>query len=177
LDIPVLVFFHLPQVPDESSSTLKDIIDVIFWKRWAAGQDRILNFAVAIGRNDVQRVRQMLAEGMNPNQLFSQNGERPLHTAAGSADREMIVCLVAAGADPLVGIRLTPVSILSPSGYAKLMRRVDNADYLISIENERRERLVASGQEPPVFSNKVESLCQRLRCSPPTKLLKYPSLP
>lgn len=78
-----------------------NVIDAIFWKDAAARKKRMRKFDCAVADDDIDLVRQMLAGGMDPNQvLTASNGERPLHVAAAFAGREMIDCLLQAGAGP-----------------------------------------------------------------------------
>jgi hypothetical protein len=143
---------------------LRKTLDAIFWKRAAARQDRIEFFFAAISKDDVNTVRAQLADGMNPNHLFHHNGERPLHVAAGFAGLEMIDCLIGAGAEPLVGIRVQ-ASLLAPSGYAGMMRKTANEEHLRKIEHQCRQQMIAQGLVPPVFSEKVALSCRSSRCT------------
>lgn len=153
--------------------SLRKVVDGIFWKRAVKRIERARNFVVAISHNDVERVRQMLAEGIDPNQVFNpRDGERPLHIAAGWAGPEMIDILVAAGADPLVGRRVA-LSSLAPSGFARLMNRPANADYLEKIEEKYRQSMIAAGKSPTTFDKEVRTLCQ-LRRSLRTTLSRPP---
>jgi hypothetical protein len=116
----------------------------------------VRQFAAAVGDNKTQLVRQMLAEGMDTNQILTpSNGERALHLAAAWGRREMIDCLLDAGADPIVYRKLNSFTTLLPSGMADLVGYTENAKYLRDIEH--RAQLLASGRLAKVQYPGVQS--------------------
>jgi len=150
---------------------LQHMVDAIFWKRAWKRQCRINDFWAAIHQNNIAGVRQMLAAGMDPNQVFQAdgrpNGERPLHVAAASPTTgyEIIDALIAAGANPLFCIHQPCLADLSPSGFAQLMRHAEKASYLKKIEDEHIQRIIASGRKPPIISQEPTLLGPWRQCS------------
>ena len=84
---------------------------------WAQPEEDELKYPLlyAAGEGDAERVRELLAQGADPNKELSPHGETPLHTAAIKGDPTVTSLLLNAGAvvdartPPGGGISMTPL--------------------------------------------------------------------
>ena len=140
----------------ETEPTIQGDVEFYTWEEVYASGDLEWAWAIAVDHGDAEKVRRLLAEGVDPDTPLSDEPDyhpTALHSAARLGHSEVVRILLAAGADPLARTGgpgdHTPLYEAASSGDLEIVQQLVAAGAPV---NEEREEGLAGAVQTPLYA-------------------------